>query len=127
MFGVRDYITQLVVKEVLSSARVFINTGTRLAVKALFKKIEEGANSFLKEKSFPIEIPFMSSGDSPSLSAQLVPEQATFGEGKMGVVLSVRLLNQTSEKSLSNSESLDENFLRYFSLSQLSLNLLIFY
>ena len=54
VFGVRDYITQLVVKEVLSSARVFINTGTRLAVKALFKKVEKEANSLLKEKTFPI-------------------------------------------------------------------------
>ncbi|MBG07304.1 MAG: hypothetical protein CME68_00965 [Halobacteriovoraceae bacterium] len=117
VFGIRDYMTQLVVKEVLSSARVLINTGTHLAVKALFKKLEEGANSFLKEKTFPIEIPFMSHGDSPSLSAQLVPEEATFGAGKMGVVLSVKLLNQVSEKSLSNIENLDANFLRYFSVS----------
>jgi hypothetical protein len=117
VFGVRDYLTQLVVKEVLSSARVFINSGTRLAVKGLFKKIEEGANSFLKEKTFPLEVPFMSEGGSPALSAQLVPEEATFGEGKMGVVLSVRLLSQTSEKSFSNSEDLGENFLRYFSVS----------
>ena len=49
-------MTQLVVKEVLSSARVFINTGTRLAVKALFKKLEEGANSFLKEKNLVVEL-----------------------------------------------------------------------
>ena len=69
VFGVRDYLTQLVVKEVLSSARVFINSGTRLAVKGLFKKIEEGANSLLKEKKFPVEVPFMSEGDSPGLSA----------------------------------------------------------
>ncbi len=117
VFGVRDYITQLVVKEVLSSARVFINTGTRLAVKALFKKVEKEANSLLKEKTFPIEIPFMSNGDSPSLSAQLIPEQATFGKGKMGVVLSVKLLNQVSEKSLSSGVNLDASFLRYFSVS----------
>ena len=120
VFGVRDYMTQLVIKEVLSSARVFINTGTRLAVKALFKKLEEGANSFLKEKSFPIEVPSISSDDSPSLSAQLVPETATFGAGKMGVVLSVKLLDQMSEKSLSNNSnnvSLNANFLRYFSVS----------
>ena len=37
LFGLRDYMTQLVVKEILSSSRAFINSGTRLAVTGFLK------------------------------------------------------------------------------------------
>ncbi|MEE2743174.1 MAG: hypothetical protein VYD54_04650 [Bdellovibrionota bacterium] len=115
LFGVRDYVTQFVIKEVLSSARPFINMGTKLAVKGLFKFLDKKLNSMIKEKSFPLSLPKSNEGTSPKMHAFMIPEKFVFNHGTMGLLVSVRLA-EVNEKGLELEEEDDLEFLKYFSI-----------
>ena len=116
MFQVNDYLTQFVLKNILSSAQPAINLGVQLVTKLAMGQAGDFLSKKLKETKLPLSVPSLPFIEDSKLIMSLWPEKLSFLNTGMETSLSVGIMGIEKDEERLENDSLDLEILQYVKL-----------